>query len=122
MLHSRPVLASHVQHGAFQGRWLAAAGSQRIGNDAGDHQRLAHRRELHGKRQLPGRRTASRDFSSQSTVCAGFSGISEMSGVDRDGLDAGGLSSEIQPCSTLRDTTATGVRPLGRRRPSAKHN
>src|ERR1700693_5765163 len=58
----------------------------------------------------PGRRPASRPFSSHITVWPGFSGISEMSGYMASGSRPAALRSDSQPCRTERDTAATGVR------------
>jgi hypothetical protein len=72
------------------------------------------------KGSAPGRRTASRSCSSHSTVWPGLSGISEMSGYMARGSRPAAVKADIHPSSTLRDTAATGVPPLGPRRPTAK--
>ncbi len=72
--------------------------------------------------RLPGRRTASRSFSSHSTVCPGFSGIRAMSGYIASGAIPAALSEASHASMIVRDTTATGVLPAAVRRPTAKYN
>ena len=74
------------------------------------------------KGSAPGLRTARRCFSSHNTVCAGFSGMSEISAYIESGARPARFSADTHPSSTLRETTATGVPPPLRRRPMAKLN